>query len=374
MGSSQSKTPEEVQQKKESRKIDAQIKIDEGESKQRNNAKLLLLGAGESGKSTILKQTKILHIQGFGSEEKASFRWVVYSNMMEGIKTILEAMPVLGITFQNEEMAAHSQEILTFIQKQSRLSVLEHLPDPISDALLKLWEDEDVKKTLTMSNKYQLDDSVPYFFSHLDRIIKVGYTPNEQDIVRARVVTTGIVEVNFKLNHNKMNINFSMFDVGGQRSERRKWIHCFEGVTAVMFVTSLAEYDQVLVEDNKTNRMVESLDLFKSIVNNKFFNYSSFILFLNKNDLFEEKMSKFSFTNYFPEYKGEKEAEPVREWIKEQFLMRNEVIVDQKRNVKKKIYPHYTNATDTENIKFVFEDVTNIIVEKLLAEEFEYLD
>jgi len=85
-------------------------------------------------------------------------------------------------------------------------------------------------------------------------------------------------------------------------------------------------------------------------------------------------MPKSKFGDYFAEYTGENEADPVREWIKDQFILRNEVIVDPKRNLKKTVYPHYTNATDAENIKFVFEDVTNIIVDKLLAEEFEFVE
>lgn len=40
-----------------------------------------------------------------------------------------------------------------------------------------------------------------------------------------------------------------MFDVGGQRSERKKWIHCFEAVTSIIFCTALSEYDQVLLEE-----------------------------------------------------------------------------------------------------------------------------
>ena len=39
-----------------------------------------------------------------------------------------------------------------------------------------------------------------------------------------------------------------MVDVGGQRSERRKWIHCFDHVTSVMFLVAISEYDQILVE------------------------------------------------------------------------------------------------------------------------------
>lgn len=54
-------------------------------------------------------------------------------------------------------------------------------------------------------------------------------------------------------------------DVGGQRSERRKWLHCFDNVTAVLFLVALNEYDMVLEEDNRTNRMEESLKLFQKL-------------------------------------------------------------------------------------------------------------
>jgi len=48
----------------------------------------------------------------------------------------------------------------------------------------------------------------------------------------------------------------SMFDVGGQRSERKKWIHCFENVTSIIFCVALSEYDQVLLEESNQVRYV----------------------------------------------------------------------------------------------------------------------
>ncbi len=97
-----------------------------------------------------------------------------------------------------------------------------------------------------------------------------------------------------------------MFDVGGQRSERKKWIHCFEGVTAIIFCVALSGYDLVLAEDEEMNRMMESMKLFDSICNNKWFVDTSIILFLNKKDLFAEKIRHSPLNVCFPEYKGKR--------------------------------------------------------------------
>jgi guanine nucleotide-binding protein G(i) subunit alpha len=93
--------------------------------------------------------------------------------------------------------------------------------------------------------------------------------------------------------------------VGGQRSERRKWIHCFEDVTCLLFCVACSEYDETLIEDVSVNRLRESLQLFESICNNRYFLNTSIILFLNKMDLFKEKLRIIPFRDYFPEYTGD---------------------------------------------------------------------
>lgn len=99
---------------------------------------------------------------------------------------------------------------------------------------------------------------------------------------------------------------FSMYDVGGQRSQRRKWVYCFEDVRAVLFVVALSGYDMTLLEDTTVNRLEESLNLFEQIVNNRWFKEASFVLFLNKLDLFREKIMNTNrhLRNFFPDYKG----------------------------------------------------------------------
>ena len=80
----------------------------------------------------------------------------------------------------------------------------------------------------------------------------------------ARVRTSGIVTESYEID----NVIFEMYDVGGQRNERKKWIHCFDNVTAVIFVGAISEYNQKLFEDTSTNRMVEALDLYEEVNNN----------------------------------------------------------------------------------------------------------
>merc|ERR1712154_106416 len=118
--------------------------------------------------------------------------------------------------------------------------------------------DSGVRCTYENRAKFQFPDSGPYFFDRMDAMIAEGYIPTQQDVLRSRVRTTGIVETSFEIEGN----NFKMFDVGGQRNERKKWIHCFENVSCVVFVAAISEYDQVLFEDDSTNRVTEALNLF----------------------------------------------------------------------------------------------------------------
>ncbi|KAG1689655.1 Guanine nucleotide-binding protein G(o) subunit alpha [Nymphon striatum] len=233
----------------------------------------------------------------------------------------------------------------------ARMEDTEPFSEELLAAMKRLWADSGVQECFGRSNEYQLNDSAKYFLDDLDRLGAKNFEPTEQDILRTRVKTTGIVEVHFQFK----NLNFKLFDVGGQRSERKKWIHCFEDVTAIIFCVAMSEYDQVLHEDETTNRMQESLKLFDSICNNKWFTDTSIILFLNKKDLFEEKIKKSALTICFPEYQGAQEYGEAAAYIQAQFEAKN-------KSTTKEIYCHMTCATDTSNIQFVFDAVTDVII------------
>jgi len=201
-----------------------------------------------------------------------------------------------------------------------------------------------------MGSRYHLADSTEYFFSKVEAICQSDYIPSFEDVVRCRIRTTGIVELEFQLEKHI----FKLFDMGGQRNERKKWIHCFENVTAVIFVAALSSYDQMLIEDDKVNRMTEAINLFDDICNGRWFRRTAMILFLNKRDLFAEKCKKTPITMWAPEYTGPNEFDACAGFIQKEF--------EKKIKQKKQVYTHLTCATQQDNIKMVFNAIKDIII------------
>lgn len=236
----------DAEDRKRNSQIDKQLRADQ--ERMNHEVKLLLLGAGDSGKSTILKQMKFIHDNGYSKEDREAFREVVNANVIQSMHAVVEAMPNLDLDFSNPENKEHAQTILD----QPRQEEIHTLPAAVTTALISLWKDDGVREAVLRSNEFQLHDSAQYYFDSLDRITASNYIPDDQDILRTRVKTTGISETTFKVE----SLTYRMFDVGGQRSERKKWIHCFENVTAVVFVVALSAYDQMLLEDEAVVRLL----------------------------------------------------------------------------------------------------------------------
>ena len=337
-------------------KINKELSISARESEK--VVKILVLGAGESGKSTIVKQMKIIHGDGYSIDELNNFKTVIHSNLLTSMIEVINVTEKLNIQLHDSSNQAHVMEV---IKCSSLLKPGAEISSDLGEKMKLLWQDGGFQECLKHAADYHLSDSAPYYFQRIEKILDPSYTPNEQDVLRSRVQTTGIVETSFKSG----SITYRLTDVGGQRSERRKWLHCFDDVKAVLFVASLNEYNMTLIEDGTTNRMEESLNLFQAISYNKFFDNSSIILFLNKLDLFTEKIinTTHHLRLFFPQYTGpDHDVSAAQEFILEQFLSRN-------ARKDKVIYPHFTTATDTSNIKIVFKVVLETIVHKLLQEE-----
>ncbi|KAM3084943.1 Guanine nucleotide-binding protein alpha-2 subunit [Clarireedia jacksonii] len=351
MGSCVSVNAEEGEQKKRSQMIDK--KLEEDSKRLRRECKILLLGSGESGKSTIVKQMKIIHQNGYTVDELALYRLTIYKNLIDCAKALVGAMRQMDIEPSNPANKEYGSFLLEY-----QVDPDPHTPlNPrVGIAVASVWRDASVERVLARQSEFYLMDSAPYFFEEAGRIAAADYIPVEADVLRARTKTTGIYETRFTMG----SLSIHMFDVGGQRSERKKWIHCFENVTSIIFCVALSEYDQVLLEESNQNRMMESLVLFDSVVNSRWFMRTSIILFLNKVDLFKQKLTRSPLANYFPDYSGGNDLNRAAKYLLWRFNQVNRAHLN--------LYPHLTQATDTSNIRLVFAAVKETILQNALKD------
>ncbi|KAA0716508.1 Guanine nucleotide-binding protein G(q) subunit alpha [Triplophysa tibetana] len=357
--------------------------------------KLLLLGTGESGKSTFIKQMRIIHGSGYSEDDRRGFTRLVYQNIFTSMQGMIRAMDNLQIPYKYEHNKVNAN-----IVREVDVEKVYMFVSPYIEAIDCLWNDPGIHECYDRRREYQLSDSTKYYLNSLDRIADHSYVPTQQDVLRVRVPTTGIIEYPFDLQSvifsylddidrisaafylpnlqdilrvripttgiieyifDLQTVIFRMVDVGGQKSERRKWIHCFENVTSIIYLVALSEYDQVLYECDHENRMEESKALFKTIISYQWFQESSIILFLNKTDILKEKISTSHLEDYFPEYTGPKsDADAAMNFILSMYEQKNS-------DTQKPIYAHFTCATDTENIRFVFSAVKDTILKHNLS-------
>jgi len=344
--------------------IDRQMR--QNANKAQMTINLLFLGAGGSGKSTLFKQLRLLYGDGLTEDLRCGHTTNIYGNIINGIKTLVEG----NHEFATDDHKDDEDEYVAKGKRKTRITPCDvkiaKLVEDISEddvfthetaKLVKMaWADPGIQSMWANRSLLQVQDSLAYFVEHADRISKPNYIPSKDDVLHVRAVTTGIVEEDMKI-HNRM---FHIVDVGGQRSERRKWINCFEDVKGLIFVVSLTAYNQVLFEDEETNRMVESLNLFRKTLTGKSglnFKDTCLVIFFNKNDLFHEMINDFPITSCFPKYNGELTEDAQYEYIKSLY---------QGQVPQRTMFCHRTCATNTDKIEVIFSAVNLTIIKKAL--------
>jgi guanine nucleotide-binding protein subunit alpha, other len=329
----------------------AEKELRDHKAKMASQVKVLLLGSGDSGKSTILKQMRVIHRVPFSSQEIESFRQLIFENLTRGLKYVLDAMEEMELKVSEENVP-----FLDLIENAADIRDGEPFPQTFHTPLASLWADPNVQEAYARGNEAALPENLVYYFAELDRLFEPSYVPTEQDIIFARVRTTGITETGFHLRDHEM----LMVDVGGQKSERRKWIHCFQDVTSILFLVSLSGYDQCLVEDRDANQMQDAMTIWDSICHSQWFKQTSIILFLNKNDLFEKKVPHSDIKNFFPDYDGEPgDVKAGREYFKKRF---GRLAQKADKTKEREIYIHTTTATDTALLRVVMAAVEDIVL------------
>eukprot|EP00948_MAST-09A_sp_MAST-9A-sp1_P003096 g3096.t1 len=286
--------------KKRSRWIDKLLRS--SHELENKTVKMILLGAGNTGKSTIIKQLTILNSvnRDLPSSTYRFYRDLIPSNIINAFQILISlTKSIEEITGKIHDSLYECQfKVQTMYPEEKWWEVGEEKSrfeptctrssNPSShnggmdlrEALPKLWRDPAIQRAYRNRFRVTFEYALGYFMRDdvFQRVIQSDYEPSQTDILRARYRTRGVSK--FAFNLEKMS--YVVLDVGGQRNERRKWLCHFDNCKAVIYVASLAEYDCTLMEDVKVNRMKEDLTLFNFICQCPYFRKSSILLFLNK--------------------------------------------------------------------------------------------
>eukprot|EP01084_Bolivina_argentea_P307166 530873_1 len=309
-----------------------QHEIDKYLSKLHDNNRtisLLLLGAGGCGKSTIRKQMEKIY---YGSLQHKILKDITYDvrqNILEDIYDLccqnrrLKQIVIPNDTYKKPlisngylraashclnlfipleivniickyyyycsvELSVKCQSICDDIAsnwKWSYLNQREELTHELVENISLLWYDNGMQETFRIRQHYQTMDNSKYFFQHIHRIAQSEYVPNFDDYIRVRLRTIGIIERIFEFNNLNEKYKMKITDIGGRRSERKRWFTLFSDIDALVYVMALDGYNKFLFEDNRQNCYRETFDLFSHIIKYKIFQSIEIIVFLNKYDL-----------------------------------------------------------------------------------------
>mmetsp|Transcript_23723 Transcript_23723/g.37215 ORF Transcript_23723/g.37215 Transcript_23723/m.37215 type:complete len:422 (+) Transcript_23723:177-1442(+) len=379
----------------DSRIIDNQL--ERMKQEEEGKIKMLLLGAGESGKSTIFKQMRLLYGTERSDDDLRMYGVVARSNIVVAVRKLCTHLRNLGLEEELDRESRENEDLeggdhSAFTCRQAYDELMAYLVDNTATAAEEggvgagekdwvgqspraglaanndakqflahhesiriLWQSKTMKRVWDKRSAINVIDSHKEYLNDIPRIASPDYRPTTQDVLIARVRTTQVVMERYRID----GIDFEMYDVGGQRSERRKWIDCFDQVTSVIFVAALSEYDQTLAEAKRTNRMVEALELFRSVCNNRAFANTSIMLFLNKRDIFAEKImySDIAAQRPFSDYAGPaKDFDHGVLYFIQKF---KDCLIDDEFNDS---FIHVTCATDTNNMEFVLDSTRTIIM------------
>jgi len=321
------------------------------------DVKILTLGAGECGKSTIWRQLKLLYCGGFDEDEIETNKSVIRINVIADIKTLLEAV------HRNDETIA--QELQSSVELVNDLQGTDDEFTPeVADAISQIWADPIAKHTFKTNNSIGLGDNAGFFLDSVKRIADPNYVPTSEDILKSRIRTTGISNLDFKIK----NINTQLTDVGGQKSERSRWQKCFTNVDYLLFVVSLSDFDQVMFEEEGTSRTVDSMNLFSQIANSNIFENKPIFLVLNKKDLFTTKLreSPDKFREAYPGFDGDiNNVDKCIEHVQKAFLDQ----IDANRSAEAWIEPIPTCAMSDTEIRSLFQKIAKKIIDGQKPEE-----
>jgi len=330
-----------------SRKIDVNNRTDF--NNQSKKIKILLLGTGDSGKSTFFKQIRTIHADKKDlSAESKKFVKVLRQNAKLSMQRL-----IVSCQERNIQLPKMAEQLDAAISAEDP----ENLSPETAKMIQALWANDIVREAYEKRHelKIHIPTNADYYFKNCLRFSNPDYVPSFDDMMMAKLKTTGVQETQFKSEGN----DIILVDVGGQRSERRKWLHCLDDVIAIIYMCAMDDYDSMLEEDGSTNRLQESLELFSTVTSSTYFADKGWILFLNKRDLFEAKIKVKPLTKYFSNL-DPKSGSDYAKCSQYLFEMYRQAFKGQH------LQHHFTCALDTDQCAQVFNAVREYLLQDLM--------
>jgi len=286
----------------------------------------------------------VIHGLGFSKSDMEKFRGVLQYNSLQTMQNILSVAKSVPKNYETIVEAVLGAVNLT---------------KEVADAITSLWEKQVVKDACDQAKQsgIMIPSTADYLLTNAIRFMDDTWVPSNEDIFRLKLKTTGIVTTTFET----QGMEFTIIDVGGQRAERRKWLHCLDDVSSIIYLASLDEYNIMLEEDHNVNRFQESLKLFKETTGSQYFQPAcAWILFLNKSDLLREKIKKEPVNKYFDDI-SEEDGSDFDQCCK-YFQSKYEECFS-----GKKLYTFVTCALDTSNCEKIFDAIKESILEESMT-------
>jgi guanine nucleotide-binding protein subunit alpha len=313
--------------------------------------KVMLLGTSESGKSTLLKVLKLYHNVFFSSKELAAFTETIFTNIIQATRAILDAMESLGMFLEDDRKYFDAHTI------QLQPSLVDALTEETELAIASLWDDAGFKEAYRCRFKYQLNVNAKSLADDIHCFATQDFVPTIWHALKSYVATIDIVQTSW----NEKDYSLSVFDLGGLRSQRRKWMRVAENTSTVLFTVDTTAYCKLLYEAENVNRMEEQLILFESIANHECFRETSIILVMTHIDLLEETMKLAPVQNWRSDLPTQSESQTVtmKEYLSYLYgLFASQMKDEEKRKGLEVIYTDLVHS----NIQILGEAIMKVVI------------
>ncbi|KAH8797307.1 guanine nucleotide binding protein, alpha subunit, partial [Flagelloscypha sp. PMI_526] len=276
----------------------------------RREAKVVICGTSNAGKSTVAKYLRIFHGGSYSATEREYFKRIIFFDSIDALIIVIGL-----IRRMNLHLSPDSDVSAETICSLSALRTMHIYRLPKMDPM-RCWGS---RKILRSSRRSDFNGSGLYFLRSIARITSPEYVPTDEDILHCHTETRQITETQVSMG----SLIYKLVDTPtcpGGSDTRANWQSSFEGVTVLILVFALSDYDRMRDDDISVNRLVEAFTLFESICSSLSVKNSSIILFLNKMDLFREKLLHSRLDAHFPEYTGGKDVVEAAKYIQWRFM------------------------------------------------------